>query len=223
MKKAKILKRTFSFLAVALLSLTLLSVTAHADYYTDTVTLSYGIRTSEVKNLQNDLKSLGYFKATSTGYFGSITKSAVISYQKANGLTADGIVGKKTSRSIKVNRIVQIAKSCLGDPYVWGGTTTSGFDCSGFTQYVFKNARVSILRTAAQQYTQGTWISKSNLKVGDLVFFTTYAAGASHVGIYLGNDQFIHASSGARKIVISSLFSNSYYSSHYIGAKRILP
>jgi cell wall-associated NlpC family hydrolase len=223
MKKAKILKRTFSFLAVALLSLTLLSVTAHADYYTDTVTLSYGIRTSEVKNLQNDLKSLGYFKATSTGYFGSITKSAVISYQKANGLTADGIVGKKTSRSIKVNRIVQIAKSCLGDPYVWGGTTTSGFDCSGFTQYVFKNARVSILRTAAQQYTQGTWISKSNLKVGDLVFFTTYAAGASHVGIYLGNDQFIHASSGAGKIVISSLFSNSYYSSHYIGAKRILP
>ncbi|MGI6168916.1 MAG: NlpC/P60 family protein [Christensenellales bacterium] len=217
------MKKVFSLLIAALLSLTVLSVTAHADYYTDNTMLSYGMRNNEVKNLQNDLKNLGYFSATSTGYFGNITRNSVRSYQRANGLAVDAIVGRQTSRAIKVARVVQIAKANLGRPYLWGGATVSGFDCSGFTQYVFKNARLTLPRTAAQQYTQGTWVNKSNLRVGDLVFFTTYAAGASHVGIYLGNDQFIHASSGAGKIVISKLFSNSYYSSHYIGAKRMLP
>lgn len=123
------------------------------------------------------------------------------------------------SSSSKVAKIISTAKNLMGIPYVWGGTTTSGFDCSGFTQYVFARNGITLPRTAAEQFTVGTVISRSNLKVGDLIFFTTYKAGASHLGIYLGNNNFIHASS-TKGVTISSLTSD-YYSSRYIGARRM--
>jgi peptidoglycan endopeptidase LytE len=222
-KEENEMKKLLSAFVVFILVLTVFGATALADYYTGYQTLSYGTTSSEVKNLQNDLKNLGYFSGTSTGYFGSATKASVVAYQKGRGLTADGIVGHGTARSIKVDRIVQTGKWYLGVPYVFGGSTTAGFDCSGFTQYVMAQNRVSIPRTAELQYGKGTSVSKTSLKKGDLVFFETYKAGPSHVGIYLGNDQFIHASSGAGKVIISSLFSNTYYSAHYIGARRVLP
>jgi cell wall-associated NlpC family hydrolase len=117
--------------------------------------------------------------------------------------------------------VLQTAKQYQGVPYVWGGTSPSGFDCSGFTHYVFLKNGIVIPRVAKDQYKNGTWVSKSQLKPGDLVFFSTYTPGASHVGIYLGSNKFIHASSGAGKITISDL-SNSYYVKHYLGAKRII-
>jgi len=217
------MKKVLSAFAVFVVAMTFFIATAFADYYTDYKTLSYGMKSAEVTNLQNDLKSLGYFGVSATGYFGSVTKQSVAAYQKSRGLSADGIVGHATARSIKVNRVVQTAKKLQGVPYVWGGTTTSGFDCSGFTSYVMAQNRIAIPRTAALQYQKGTAVTKSSLKVGDFVFFSTYAAGASHVGIYLGNDEFIHASSGSGKVIVSKLFANSYYSSHYIGARRMLP
>jgi len=217
----KHMKKGMAILAVFLMAFTFFATAARADYYTEKKQLSYGMTHSEVSNLQKDLKKLGYFNANATGYYGSITKKAAIAYQKAKSLSADGIVGPVTAHSIKVDRVIQTAKSYLGTPYVWGGSTTAGFDCSGFTQYVLKQNSIAVPRTAAQQYEKGTAVSKSKLKPGDLVFFSTYKPGASHLGIYLGKDQFIHASSGSGKVIISKL-SGSYYTQHYLGAKRIV-
>jgi len=117
--------------------------------------------------------------------------------------------------------IIATAKAYLGVPYVWGGSSPSGFDCSGFVQYVFAKHGISLPRTSKQQWGVGTAVSKSNLLPGDLVFFAnTYTSGVSHLGIYLGSGQFIHASS-SKGVIISEL-SNSYWASHYHGAKRIL-
>lgn len=125
------------------------------------------------------------------------------------------------STSSKAEEIVATAKKYIGVPYVWGGETPKGFDCSGYVQYVFKAHGISLNRTCETQYKHGSFVSKSTLKPGDLVFFqNTYKAGISHVGIYIGNGQFIHASS-SKGVTISNL-SSSYYASHYYGARRIL-
>ena len=120
------------------------------------------------------------------------------------------------------NKIVTEAKNHLGVPYLWGGSTPIGFDCSGFIQYVFKSCGVSLPRTTELQVSVGVSVSKSNLRPGDLVFLqNTYRNGVSHVGIYIGNNQMIHASS-SKGVVISDL-SNSYYTEHYHSARQIIP
>ena len=106
----------------------------------------------------------------------------------------------------------------LGTPYVFGGTSTLGFDCSGYTQHVFAMLGISIPRTADAQYYAGNRI-KGGMKAGDLVFFQTYEPGPSHVGIYLGNGEFVHASSHG---VMVSHLSDSYWQSRYLGAKRFI-
>lgn len=118
--------------------------------------------------------------------------------------------------------IIATAQKYLGTPYVWGGDTPSGgLDCSGFTQYVMQQNGMSIPRTAAEQFAVGTPVEKANLQAGDLIFFTTYKPGASHVGFYMGNGKFIHASSVAAKVTISSL-DDQFYTEHYIGARSYL-
>lgn len=124
--------------------------------------------------------------------------------------------------STKADKVVNYAKTLLGKPYVWGATGPNKFDCSGFTSYVFKNAiGKSLPRTSSQQGTVGTKISKSNMKKGDLITFTTNGKGTiSHVGIYIGNNQFIHASSSSKKVVISNL--SGYYSSRIVNIRRVI-
>ncbi len=118
-------------------------------------------------------------------------------------------------------QIIRTAKQYIGVPYLWGGTTPGGFDCSGFVQYVFQRHGITLPRTSKQQWEVGTSVSRSDLQPGDLVYFAnTYTAGVSHLGIYVGDGQFIHASS-SKGVIISSL-SNSYWASHYHGAKRVL-
>lgn len=214
-------RRIMAVMAAFIMSTVALTNTAFADYYTEYQTLRFGMQSSNVTDLQKDLKQLGYFGYSSTGYFGSLTRQSVINYQYANKLAPDGIVGHATAREIKVDQLLQMAKGYIGVPYVWGGTSPSGFDCSGFTHYVYLKNGITISRTTELQYNQGTWISKSALRPGDLVFFTTYKPGPSHVGIYLGNGQFIHASSGAGKVTISDI-NKAYYAERYIGAKRII-
>lgn len=117
--------------------------------------------------------------------------------------------------------LTSVVKSVYGTPYKYGGVTTSGFDCSGFTRYVFKKMGVNLARVSTSQYKQGVAVAKSQLKAGDLVFFDTLNKGTvSHVGIYLGDGTFAHASS-SKGIRIDKL-SNSYYKARYVGAKRIL-
>lgn len=116
--------------------------------------------------------------------------------------------------------IVATAKTCLGVPYKWGGQSMSGFDCSGLIQYVYQKHGIALGRTCKKQYAAGTPISKTELQPGDLVFFqNTYTSGLSHAGIYIGDGQFIHASSDG---VMTSSLSNSYWKSHYYGACRVL-
>lgn len=117
--------------------------------------------------------------------------------------------------------LVEYAKNYLGVKYVYGGSTPKGFDCSGFTFYVFKHFGVSISRTASAQFNQGTAVSKDNLKPGDAVFFSQGSKSIGHVGIFVGGGCFIHASSPGDVVKISSL-SESYYLKRYQGARRMI-
>lgn len=140
---------------------------------------------------------------------------------QSTGITpnASALNGGNTS-SIR-HKIVADAKKYLGTPYVWGGSTPKGFDCSGFVQYVMKQNGISLPRTTTEQYKVGTYVAKSDLQPGDLVFLqNTYRAGISHVGIYIGDGKMIHASSS--KGVVSSSLSTSYYTQHYYGARRVV-
>ena len=129
-----------------------------------------------------------------------------------------------TSTSSSVDKVISYAKSLLGKPYVWGAQGPSSFDCSGYTYYVFKNsANITLPRVSQDQSNYGTYVSRSNLRAGDLVFFDTSGVNdgnVSHVGIYLGNNQFIHASSSKKKVVISEM--TSYYSEAFVRARRVL-
>jgi peptidoglycan endopeptidase LytE len=117
-------------------------------------------------------------------------------------------------------KLVETAKKYVGTPYVWGGTTPSGFDCSGFIRYVFGQQGVELPRTSREMFDHsGKPVSASDLRPGDLVFFSI-GKKTTHVGIYLGNDSFISATS-SRGIHIDSLAS-SYWGSKYIGAKRVV-
>lgn len=117
-------------------------------------------------------------------------------------------------------QIVSTAQNFLGVPYVFGGTTPSGFDCSGLVQYVFKQNGLTIPRLADEQYNLGKSAQISQLTAGDLVFFTTYTAGVSHCGIYVGDGKFLHASS-SRGVRIDSL-DNEYWKPRFVGARKVV-
>jgi cell wall-associated NlpC family hydrolase len=131
------------------------------------------------------------------------------------GRFAGGILAR-TSRVAEA--LTRSALRFLGVPYVFGGTTASGFDCSGFVQHVFAMLGIDLPRTADAQYDVGHR-AVGGPHPGDLVFFDTYG-GVSHVGIYLGNGEFVHASS-SRGVMVSHL-SESYWAARYVGAKRLI-
>ncbi|HML38257.1 MAG TPA: NlpC/P60 family protein [Bacillota bacterium] len=132
-------------------------------------------------------------------------------------------VGRTVIIAAAAGDVVAYAEKFLGVPYKSGGSTPKGFDCSGFTQYVMKQFSGSLPRTTTGQYGSGVPISKSQLKAGDLVFFKPSSSSSkiSHVGIYIGGGQFIHAPQPGEKVKISDL-SSSYNVSHYYGAVRVL-
>ncbi len=117
-------------------------------------------------------------------------------------------------------KIATYAQGYVGCPYVYGGTTPSGFDCSGFVQYIYRQFGISINRTATAQLANGYWVARSEMKPGDLVFFG-YGNTASHVGIYIGDGKFVHAQNSNTGVVITDL-SVSYYDNRYLCARRIV-
>jgi cell wall-associated NlpC family hydrolase len=138
--------------------------------------------------------------------------------QHPNGIGrfAGGVLAR-TSRIAQ--QLTRSALRFLGTPYVFGGNSTSGFDCSSYVQHVFAMVGVSLPRTADAQYDVGH-PTTGGMRPGDLVFFQTYTEGVSHVGIYLGNGEFVHASS-SHGVMVSKL-SESYWASRYLGAKRMV-
>ncbi len=116
--------------------------------------------------------------------------------------------------------VTDTASKYLGIPYKYGGTTTSGFDCSGFTSQVFADLGVTLNRTSGAQYQQGTAVAKSDLQVGDLLFFNTSGKGVSHVSIYIGDGKMIHSQTN-QGVSYSNVNDPYYWGSRYIGAKRV--
>jgi len=127
---------------------------------------------------------------------------------------------RKADESVK-DRLLRVARGMLDVPYRFGGTTLWGLDCSGFVQKTFSFLDLDLPRSAREQFRTGAKVAKADLSPGDLVFFRTYASYPSHVGIYLGGNRFVHASSRERKVTIDSLDA-PYYVKRYIGAKRLL-
>lgn len=124
-------------------------------------------------------------------------------------------------KSVNTNALIQYAEQFMGLPYIWGGTTPNpGFDCSGFTQYVYAHFGIYMGRVTWDQFAEGVPVSRDQLQPGDLVFFSTYAQGASHVGIYIGNDEMIDSEDAG--LIITPIFSNSYWAPRYIGARDFI-
>lgn len=146
-------------------------------------------------------------------------EQAATNNSKTNSTTTQKVntaVTESTTTSASGSAVVSYAKQLLGCKYVYGGTSTNGFDCSGFTQYVYKHFGINLNRTAAAQYNNGT--SVTELQAGDLVMFGK--SGINHVGIYIGGNTFIHAANPSRGVTTDSL-STGYYKTNYVGARRI--
>jgi len=116
--------------------------------------------------------------------------------------------------------LVGTALSLRGAPYRNGGADPQGFDCSGFTQYVFAQYGMSLPREVRDQFEEGKSVKANDLTAGDLLFFTTVAPGPTHVGIAIGGDQFVHAPSSTGVVRVERL-SSTYWSTRYLGARRI--
>lgn len=161
-----------------------------------------GLLESQIQLTQADIQSI---EAATKAAEANASNPAYVSQQKANLVSAN------------VPGLIKYAETFMGTPYVWGGTSPSGFDCSGFTQYVFSHFGVSINRTSEDQFASGVPVNEADLQPGDLVFFSTYAPGATHVGIYIGNGMMVDSEDMG--VALDSI-SNSYWGPKYIGARR---
>ena len=141
---------------------------------------------------------------------------------RTRATTSEVIAGAARLSRNEADQLISSAMGLIGVAYRFGGTSpTSGMDCSGFMQYVFrKTLQVNLPRTAAEQAHIGSQVSRSSLQPGDMVFFNTAGQRISHVGMYIGNNRFIHAPRTGKSIEITSM-SNKYWSSKYVTARRV--
>lgn len=129
-------------------------------------------------------------------------------------------IGQAQASSPDASALIDTATNLKGTKYKYGGTTTAGFDCSGFIQFVFKQHDLNLPRTTSGMHATGVSVDKSDLSAGDLVFFNTTGKGVSHVGMYVGDGKFAHAST-SKGVRVDALDDPYYWGKRYIGAKRI--
>lgn len=212
------------------------SGTAHAAPASDAAriaagsqpTLKVGERSEDVKRLQRALTADGY-QVPATGYYGTMTRTAVEKYQRAHGVPATGVTAALTWGSLQGHgnghanaaaapaqkaapaadqssgsraQAVAFARAQLGKPYGYGATGPGSYDCSGLTQGALKAAGKNIPRTSQAQLSGGKKISLSQAQPGDIV---VYYSGASHVGLYIGNGQIIHSSRPGKPISVAGV------------------
>lgn len=198
--------------------------------------LSYGIKNTLKKGYV-----VGILKQYSNGWYQVQLKGGTVGYASGdylkitsgtssdlkNGSTSTGKENNSNNdsgevTSSKVQAVVNMVKRQVGKPYVYGAMGPNSFDCSGLTYYCYKNAAgIYLNRSAAAQASNGTYVSKSNLRPGDLVFFNSGTNRIHHVGMYVGNGQFIHAPSPGKSVKYENLYS-SYYVKGYVTARRII-
>lgn len=168
----------------------------------------------------------GWYKVSYNGKDGYISKSLVTEGEppattSSRSQEEPRSATTTTTTSASSNSVVQVAESYAGSKYVSGGSSPSGFDCSGFTQYVYGKCGITLSRTSYTQAIQGTAVNKSELQPGDLLLFHYYGSSSiGHVGIYVGNGKFIHAANSNRGVVYDSIESG-YYADNYAGARRL--
>ena len=194
--------------------------------------LTLGDKGDDVWNLQKKLKKYGYYTQEITGYYGSITKSAVEKFQMIHGLSIDGKAGKETWERLNAGdvsiyrqagstmgaaakpvkkegeELAELAQKKQGCPYLWGGSGPYGFDSAGLISYCLKNMGIATPQTLGNMCEVEQWeeIGRNGLERGDLVFFTRKGSGQVYqAGVYLGNEQFIHASVSQHSVVISDM------------------
>ncbi|MEQ6376063.1 peptidoglycan-binding protein [Bacillaceae bacterium S4-13-56] len=211
--------------------------------------IQLGEKGKEVELLQRALHFLDYYNGDVDGIFGPSTERAVKSFQAQENLPVTANVEQEmlekmvnaskkpvrqttyrrstTTKDPKIVQVsakssnsstVQIAQQYLGTPYIWGGESPGGFDCSGYIQYVFLQKGIKVPRTVPDLWNVS--LSVSEPSVGDFVFYETYKPGPSHMGIYIGNNKFIHASL-SRGVTISDMTEN-YWTSRYLGSRRLV-
>jgi len=169
-----------------------------------TDTVKHGVLESQIQLTENQIKQIEQETAQAQSLVQNTTYIAQT---------------EKNLQTVNIQSLLNYAESYMGTPYVWGGTSPSGFDCSGFTQYVFAHFGVNLYRTSEEQFAQGLSVPESQLTLGDLVFFSTYAPGASHVGIYIGNNLMVDAQDFGVSI---DNITNSYWGPKYLGARQIV-
>ena len=162
-------------------------------------------------------------ESASNGWKKIKTSNGTIGWVSGSYL-ANGVVEQPSTPSTnKVQAVIDLAHKQLGKPYVWGAEGPNSFDCSGLIYYVYKNAAgITLPRTSSAQYSAGVAVSRSNLKAGDLIFSSTDGTGnITHVAIYVGDGQMIHAPRNGKNVEKVSI-SNSYWNKAYVGARRVL-
>jgi cell wall-associated NlpC family hydrolase len=191
-----------------------------------------GDKHPQIAATQKALLASGFKIDRTDGLLSKKTSKAIKAFQKKQGWKPTGRLDEKTYKAItappekatlpagKGGELVKTASQYRGVPYKFGGVDVNGFDCSGYTYFVFQKHNITLPRTADVQFNAGLPVQQKDLLPGDLVFFETDEKGPSHVGIYAGGGKFWHASS-SRGVMLSGL-SETYWKARYLGSRRIL-
>ena len=195
-----------------------------ATVNTDSLNMRKGAGTSYsvITKLSNGTV-VDVLESASNGWKKIKTSNGTIGWVSGSYL-ANGVVEQTSTPSTnKVQAVIDLAHKQLGKPYVWGAEGPNSFDCSGLIYYVYKNAAsITLPRTSSDQYSAGVAVSRSNLKAGDLIFSSTDGTGnITHVAIYVGDGQMIHAPRNGKNVEKVSI-NNSYWNKAYVGARRVL-